>query len=190
MKEHKDSIYSDYDFISNNGFIDAILYKYDKEKGILAGYRLDESPNEEYYMKYSYGYYKYDMGKNFILQSYNTMEDYYKDTAKLFLVGFFESMYGTDKEETLKNQIVKEYKDGYVVFANLKQIFEDSQERHYQRFLEDVKSDMIRIVDYGNIINDILIITINVNRFNINDIDFDEITEDFIIKNASDIYNL
>lgn len=190
MSEYKDTIYSDSSFTLNSGFIDAILYKYDKQKGILAGYQLNESSNEEYYMKYSYGYYKYDMGRNFILQSYNTMDDYFKDTAKLFLVGFFDSMYGCDEEVTLKNEIVKNYKIGYVVFANLKQLFKNSQERHYERFLNDIIDDLKNSVEYIDIINDVLVITINVDEFNINDVNFEEITEDFEVLNQSDIYNL
>lgn len=190
MNEYKDVIYSDVSFTSANGFLDAVLYKYDKVNGLLGGYLLKNTSNEEYYIKYMYGYYKHDMGKNFILQSYETMDDYFKDTAKLFLVGYFENFHDIDEEKILKYQIVKKYNEGFVVFANLKQLFEKSGRHNYKDFLEEIDNDIKNSVEYYYVIDNVLVITINVDVFDINHTDFDKIAEEFDIINQSDKYNL
>lgn len=187
METYKDSIYSDYDF-QKCGFIDMILYKYDKEKGLLAGYHLNNSSNVEYSIKYEYGYYKYDIGKNFILQSYETFDDYFKDTAKYYLIGVFENYIGAvDDGNILKNQIIKKYRNGYFIFANLRGLFKYSYINNYDEFVSTLK---YYISDSFNYDNDIMCIKINIDKFNVDDIDFDEIVEDFRIINASNKYNL
>lgn len=192
METYKDLIYSDVDF-QKCGFIDTVLYKYDKEKGWLSGYHLNNSVNVEYSIKYEYGYYKYDMGKNFILQSYETLDDYFKDTAKFYLIGIFENYIGSVNENDIfKNQIIKKYKNGYIVFANIRALFEYSYDYDYgydyDKFVSSIKDNIVDT--YYSYDYDIMCIKINIDKFNVDDIDFDEIVEDFRIINASNKYNL
>lgn len=83
-QDYKEEILKDHGFIGDGYFLDLLLYKFE-DKYTIGGLSLDESELDEHVIKYKYGYYKYDLGKKYILQSYPTLEDYFYQTAKCFI---------------------------------------------------------------------------------------------------------
>jgi len=81
MKEYKSEIYSDDFFLYNCGFMDLLLYSYDK-KNPLSGMLLNQHAPDEHAIQYSYGYQYMELGKKYILQSYDSLSDFYYETAK------------------------------------------------------------------------------------------------------------
>ena len=78
--EYTKEIYSDNFFINQCGFLDALLYTYDQKFPL----------NDEFVIKYQYGYQNYDLGKKYLLQNFDTLEDFYFDCANKFFTYYNE----------------------------------------------------------------------------------------------------
>ena len=79
MKSNLNRILKDENFVSNNGFYDYLVYKYDNSHP-LSGNLLSDSGDidEDIVIKFDYGYHNYDLGRKYILQSFDTISDYYE----------------------------------------------------------------------------------------------------------------
>lgn len=74
MKDNMDEIMDDNFFVSHNGFMDYLLYCYDKK------YYLSGGPmHDDIITKYRYGYHNYDLGKAYIKQNYESLSDYFEE---------------------------------------------------------------------------------------------------------------
>jgi hypothetical protein len=85
FQDYKNEILKDHRFNSDGYFMDLFLYHFDDIVPI-GGNLLEDSAFDEHVIKYQYGYYKYDLGKKYILQTYNTIEEYFFETAKCFIM--------------------------------------------------------------------------------------------------------
>lgn len=83
-QDFKDEILKDHYFTGDGYFLDLLLYKFE-DRYPIGGLSLDENELDEHVIKYKYGYYKYDLGKKYILQTYSTLEDYFYQTATCFI---------------------------------------------------------------------------------------------------------
>jgi hypothetical protein len=64
--------------------MDAVLYKFDKDFP-LSGGEMNKEVDYEFTIKYSYGYQNCDLGRKYLLQAFNSLEDFYKETAKVLV---------------------------------------------------------------------------------------------------------
>lgn len=78
----REQIYEDERYTSWCGFMDAVLYKFDKDFP-LSGGEMATYVEYEFTIKYGYGYQNCDLGIKYLLQAFNTLEDFYKDAAKV-----------------------------------------------------------------------------------------------------------
>ena len=85
FEDYKDQILKDQRFTSDGYFMDLFLYHFDDNVPI-GGNLLEDSEPDEHVIKYKYGYYKYDLGKQYILQTYDTLEEYFFRTADDFII--------------------------------------------------------------------------------------------------------
>lgn len=193
IEEYEDEVFKDFDFISNDAFMDTILYTYDKNKADLGGLKLIDSSEIEYVFKYKYGYYSFDMGKRYILQSFNTLDDYYKATANNFLLGLLSPDYSStsigifNKKNALdiieRCSIVKQYDKGYTIYVHLEHLYIEVSKKDritYDEFVKDIENDISPISH--RIFENILEIFIGYRKKEITLREFDE------IKNKLDIY--
>lgn len=125
FQKYKEEIYKDYDFIQVNGFYDSLLYYFDNENGILSGNKLLGSDDIEYVYKYKYGYFNYDMGKKFILQSFETLKKYYKTTAKKFLLAFISTNISNKnaKDIVKKSSVILPNNDSFILIIHLRILY-------------------------------------------------------------------
>jgi len=205
FKLYKNEIYKDYNFESHSAFMDAILYYFDKDKGILSGVKLEDSNEFEFLIKYKYGYYNYDMGKKFILQSYDDMDAYYQDTAEKLLLGLLspegrnnigDEFTGTkDNAENIveKCSIVKQYDNGFTIFIHLKSFMTElskySMAKYdYSMFVDTLESD-IDPIPY-RIFDDLMQIFIGYTVHKISLEEFNSIKNELDVNYQSNIYNL
>jgi hypothetical protein len=82
MKDNWDIIIEDDFFISKNGFMDYLLYCYDK-KYPLSGNKMYEG---DVLTKYNYGYHNYDLGKKYILQNYTALKNYFNKFIETYIL--------------------------------------------------------------------------------------------------------
>lgn len=88
--EYNKEIYSDDFFTQTCGFLDTLLYTYD-QKYPLGGFFLEKNTgNDEVVIKYDYGYQNYDLGKKYLLQNFDTLEDFYFECASKFFTYYNE----------------------------------------------------------------------------------------------------
>jgi len=84
FQDYKNQILNDQKFYNDGYFMDFFLYYFD-EKYPLCAILLKDNDKDEHVIKYEYGWYKYDLGKEYILQSYKSLEDYFNETAECFI---------------------------------------------------------------------------------------------------------
>lgn len=161
IKDYEKEVFRDGDFCSKDGFMDSILYLYDKENGILSGQKLIDGDDSDYFYKYMYGYYTYDMGKNYILQSFNNLDEYYEATANKLLYAFISEHFGGTEENINMCSIIENYVDGHIIYAHLESLLSmlnfQNVSNGYEKFVKEVSND-IKIPH--KIINGVLIIYI------------------------------
>lgn len=194
FSQFKKQIYKDWQFTAVNAFYDSLLYYYDNKNGLLGGYKLSESEDKEYFIKYSYGYFNYDMGKKFILQSFNNLEDYYKETAERFLKGMSDKKDIIPRDKLDLCSITKKYDNCYTIYVNLKYaytFFDFSgpyKNYNYDRFIIEIKKDLgntnYRIFDH------ILSIFIGCRNNKISLKEFDEIKDELNMRYEASKFNL
>jgi hypothetical protein len=152
IKRHWNRVFSDDFFVENNGFLDSLLYQYNQAYPIGGRYELDQleqgNPACEHIMKYDYGYHKFDLGRKYILQSYETIADYFFACAQLLGKELFDSDYSNllnSKWENIVNYNfsvnsekfmtpVKLDRGGSVCFINLLKMHELGSLVEYNRF--------------------------------------------------------
>lgn len=109
FKLYKKKIFSDKFFIGTCGFLDALLYSYDKSNPIGGGYELISLENEssecEHIIKYNYNYHEYELGKNYILQSYKTLENFFFGCAEWYWKELFQS----DNSVIYENEWIRKF---------------------------------------------------------------------------------
>jgi len=160
MEKYKSEIYSDDFFTEHCGFLDSILYTYDN-KFLLSGNLIGDNYNEyvdENLIKYEYGYDMYDLGRKYILQNYDTLEDFYFESAKAFWKYEYESIeeyrnleYGVaiinkeDYENNLDNfSMADKRQDGSVAILDINKLIE------YCDINIDDNDDIYDFADYLN----------------------------------------
>jgi len=84
-KNYKVQILKDQKFTDSGYFMDYLLYKFDN-KYPIGGVLLTDLREDELVIKYQYGYYKYDLGEKVILQSFDTLGDYFYYVAQNFIL--------------------------------------------------------------------------------------------------------
>lgn len=190
IKEYENKVFDDGDFIYDSALMDTILYTYDNKKGILQATKLIDSQPEEYFIKYQYEYYKYDIGRRFILQSFDTIEDYYKATAKNLLYGYLSNDYGADEEIASDCSVVKKYGNGYTIYVHLALLFKELElaSYTYDEFVDGLISGLDPIPN--KIQNGILEIFIGYKFHKISNEELKDITSDLESKFQAHKYNL
>jgi hypothetical protein len=128
IKEHENEVFTDHNFIDNSAIYDAILYEYDKNKAVLAGYEIDQLELDEFFIKYSYDYYKYDIGKKYLLQTYKNLDEYFRYTAEVMVPSLLEYLQYYGEFDGEKASIVKKCGNGYTTFVNMKYMKEKRKE--------------------------------------------------------------
>lgn len=213
IKKYETEVFADRDF-SDDVFKDVLLYTYDNKKGILSGNDLIGSEESEYVIKYKYGYHTYDMGKRYIFQSYDSLDDYFEATANNLLLGLVWSDYGAasvssnfemakEKAKEIVNNVsvMKKFGNSYTIGVNLYALFaglclgSNIYNVRYPEFLSDFDADL---GDISNIVkNDIMQIFVGNDQIElseniirkIKDFGFDYIQE-YDIKVNTKKYNL
>jgi len=165
FEKNKDKIYSDPEFTGHSAFVDTLLYSFDNKNGILYGIKLDDASEIEFLIKYKYGYYQYDMGRKYILQSYDSMEDYYKATAENIMIGLLApdnnqtdismefGLYLTvEQAESIieKSSMVRKYNNGYTVYIHLLSLYSEllrisDDDVKYDDFINCIERDFHNI---------------------------------------------
>lgn len=84
FQDYKNQILDDTRFTSDGYFMDFFLYYFDS-KYTLGGQSLEDGEIDEHVVKYKYGWFKYNLGKEYILQSYKSLEEFFYETAKCFI---------------------------------------------------------------------------------------------------------
>jgi hypothetical protein len=205
FERYETQIFKDFDFTGHSAFMDTLLYWYDKDKGELAGMKLTDCSEIEYVIKYQYGYFNYDMGRRYILQSYPTMEDYYNVTAHKLLIGILWPDYSstlTDDEFNLDRgnaikiaercSIIKKHGEGYGIFVHLKSLYLELSKTtksniKYKEFIINLKQDLSNIP--FKIYDDILEIMIGYDKSKY-ELDSEEINKELEIVYQANLYNL
>ncbi len=100
---------------SINGIVDYVLYTLDK-KYPLGGDKLSDNEDEELFIKYSYGYHNNKYGEEYILQSYNTLGEYYRDICKKILlqvvlenIGYSDGIFDINFLKRFKNKVYNNF---------------------------------------------------------------------------------
>jgi len=96
MKDNWDEIMDDDFFVSKNGFMDCLLYNYDR-KYPLSGGKMYEG---DITTKYKYGYHNYDLGRAYIKQNFESLGEYFE----LYLEEKFKEE-NVDKDSYFINKI-------------------------------------------------------------------------------------
>ena len=154
IKMHRNRVFSDEFFVETSGFLDALLYEYDKNYPIGGNYELIElekyNPVCEHIMKYDYGYHTYELGKNYILQTYDTLNDFFFACAQWKHKELFDSDYsnllGRNDWDLITGDydFAKNYEkfltpiklsEGALCFVNLKKMFDiTSRIKYFKEF--------------------------------------------------------
>lgn len=188
IKKFEKEVFSDHSFTQSCAMMDYILYTYDKNKAELSGFKLKDSDFNEYYYKYSYGYYKYDMGKKYLMQSYDNLDDYFEDTAYKMIPSMLYD-HSIDESKLNDTFIVKRHDKGYVIYCNLeflKNIFKSG----FKFFIEDIKN-MEKMADSDLMINDnLLIIFINCENKKISKSEYYNIIDELDLHYKANKYNI
>ena len=148
ISKHEEQVFSDFGFEYNSAFVDSILYSYDNKKGILSGSKLEGSENQDFFMKYNYGFYTYDMGKKYILQSYASLDDYYKETSEKLFLGYLDrNITGDSNKISNLCSITKKYTDGYTIYIHLNSLYllnvlYNDDDNSYDEFISKFKSNI------------------------------------------------
>ena len=142
FKEYDKEIYSDDFFVSQCGFIDALLYTYD-QKYPLSGFPLQKNTgNDEVVIKYEYGYQNYDLGKKYLLQNFNTLEDFYFDCANNFFTYHNDKSgfkYFTDIEKNLyKFSLVDKKNKGSLCVFDVHKFYELYKDSSMSRCYDEI----------------------------------------------------
>lgn len=74
MKDNMDEIMEDHFFVSNNGFMDYLVYCYNKKHYLSGGPMRDDITT-----KYKYGYHNYDLGRAYIKQNFESLAAYFEE---------------------------------------------------------------------------------------------------------------
>ena len=213
IKKYEDDVFKDQSF-SDSAFKDVLLYTYDKNKGILSGLLLSDSDSVEYLIKYQYGYHNYDMGKKYILQSHDSLADYFSAVSENLLLGLIYSDYDStelcndfpiDNANALKivdnTSVVKKYGDSYTICINLLALFtalsvtSNIYNINYNNFIHTIESDLKEL----NLIikNDMLQIFIGEDEHQISNTELnkiknltDEKSSEYLIRYNSHKYNI
>ena len=170
MKDYKSEIYDDYEFTGKNAFFDTLLYYYDKKNGILGGAKLNEMPPSEYFIKYKYGYYTYDMGTRYLLQSYDNLDDYYKDTANKLVYGYLDENFGCDKSVADNCSDILKIGDGYIINIYLDKLYLSIKDKRQSLnyIINEINKDFKDIPHKFDSSNNILEVYINSDIFKYN----------------------
>ena len=99
-RNNKKDILKDNFYISD-AFMDALLYQYDKSTE-LGGINMDcYEYASELIIKYDYGFQNYDMGKKWLLQNFDSLEEFYSLAAKNYIKSLIEGETEESKKEIL-----------------------------------------------------------------------------------------
>ena len=167
--------------------MDSLLYYYDKKEGILSGIKMSDQNVEEFYFKYKYGYHTYDMGRRFLLQSYNDLNEYYEDTANKLIYSYLTAIWGCDKEEADKCYVIKKYGNGYTIYAHLG-IMQSFTNSSLDDFKNEIRKDFID-TKY-KIIDDILQLFVGYNYHAVSQKELDEIVDKLELRYNVEKYNI
>ena len=124
INKHYSKVFADDFFISSCGVMDTLLYQYNK-KHPLSGCILKEKETYvdhicEIQFKYYYDYHRHDLGIKYLLQSYQSLEDFYFACAEhlchdLFLSDTSVLSYDKDWQDITKSFF--NYKKHYLLFS-------------------------------------------------------------------------
>lgn len=147
MIKFKSKIYSDDFFTSNCGFIDALLYTYDSNFPLSGDILQDYGAGDEYVIKYDYGYDMYDLGRKYILQNYESLEDFYYDCAIKYWSAENENLFNIDnlEKEEINFATVDKLKDGSITILDINKLFNlyhswDFKKRFNVGIFKDIKT--------------------------------------------------
>jgi len=139
MTEYKDLILQEDFFVANNGIMDLLINEwltqelnmsslddYDNvlksDLHPLGGLNIREQEYEDWVIKYNYGYQYTKYGRAAIIQSFGSIENFYKNLKDKF-VYYLQNKYDIDKNHT-KHFKYEQYKDGWLISANMKDILD------------------------------------------------------------------
>ena len=167
MKENLEKILQDSLFTECCGFMDYLIYTYDKNFP-LSGQKCGDDLYE-LEIKYEYGYQNYDLGRKYLLQSFDTVADF-----------FIKLIEYTIKDEGITDDFYKIVKkDNNTVFLFI---------------VESKQPKNLKIKQKVEISDNIIILIFSAEPVNTNDI-FDkyensELIEDLEVKSSAATYNI
>ena len=135
MSEHKDIVLQEDFFVANNGIMDLLINEWLTHDNIvntiddydnvaigdihpLGGYTIREQEYDDWIIKYNYGYQYTKYGRAAIIQSFGSLQDYYTKLKEQF-VKYYEYDIDINDRKYFKP---KQYKDGWIIIANIKDI--------------------------------------------------------------------
>lgn len=150
FSKYKDTIFSDEYFISKNGFYDYMLYTYDNLFP-LNGVGIGTEP-EDKLLKYFYGFQTTKLGRIFIMQNFNSFEDFYKACAENFTQYFFEQVSDINYDYT--NEFIVSSNDEYsTCIINISGLDQEIIKKEFIRINENKSSwyidDILFVVVFG-----------------------------------------
>lgn len=103
FNEYRDKIYVDTKFIACCGFLDVLLYKYDKN------YQLGGDIEPDAMSRYDYGYQNFSLGITYIKQNFGSLNNFYDEITKN-MVSYFTPNYC---------EVVKNIEDCNLIFLHV-----------------------------------------------------------------------
>lgn len=138
FKKYRKIIYDDINFTSKNGFYDYMLYTYDNSFPLNGG-GVGPEP-EDKLMKYYYGFQTTKLGRLFINQNFETIENFYKACADNFTPYLFNDIlsFSVNYDESDYKTI---HSDKYsICIINLKSIYKKSRlPENYTAFINKIE---------------------------------------------------
>jgi len=190
ISQYEDLVFDDDDFTYKNGFMDFILYTYDNTKGLLSGEKLINREIDTYYYKYTYGFHNYEMGKKYILQSFSSLDEYFKKVSETIIQSFLDTGFGFDVSSLIEDyMIIKKHNNGYVVYGDLLSIFAKINTKFTLLNYDDFEDNFRELKKYSFIRDHILVFFVNCSVKKDNS-EFEEVKDKFeLIRNVNK-YNL
>lgn len=164
MKRYKTKIFSDNFFTHNCGLMDEFLYYYDNKFPLSGSLVTDHEGTDladELLIKYNYDYQDLDLGKKFILQSYNTLEDFYFACAESYCISIFlgqgnfqhDLNWRNNTNENIDTKYDLEvfskpvrYKNCSISFIDLEKLYEFVIDGNmpYDRFVQEFDKELVK----------------------------------------------
>lgn len=190
MRKYKQEIMKDDFFVANCGFLDYLLYTYDKTYELGGGFGRNE-PSDTV-VRYFYGYQNYNLGKIFIKQQFGTFQKFYRECAEVlpYYLFTYQQIGNGGIENYDKNSTVLDKGSFFVSFIHLKGMNWQAEFMSYEAFINEIK-DNVKDINY-KIVNDNLLAGFgeNINLDKVSQKEIEQEEEIIFMRTTMKKYNL